>query len=396
MKLKWMLLPVVCASLAIGCASDKKKAQPTKTANAQWNRARANVMLGLAKDQYATGNFDPSRKTVDEALQLDPDNGPLRLLSARLAIEGGQLDRADKDLERARAANPKDAEADYLSGVVYQRWQKPDVALKYYSNACDKDQGELAYILAKSEMLLVLDREEEALRLLQEKVTYFENSAVIRDAVGQLLVRYGKYDDACDVLRQASILASDDSSIQEHLALAQFFAEKYPEAVDTFQRVLKKDGYSKRGDLYLALGRCQLELGKNREARESLERAAQLDDTSPGVWVTLGRAAMQLNDFKRAELSLRKAVALDPENSEVRLMVGYLRLRQHKYDEALAAFQKSSSLDRGDTVSLCMIGYTLKKLGRDEEASRYYSQALKIKPGDAMARKLMAAVDLKE
>jgi tetratricopeptide (TPR) repeat protein len=333
---------------------------------------------------------------VDEAQRLDPESAPLRVLSARLAIEAGQLDLADKELAKARQINPKDAEADYLSGIVNQRWQKQDLALMFYSAASEKDPNELAYIMAKSEMLVVMGRQEEALRGLQEKVTFFENSGVIRDAVGQLLMQFHKYGEAADVLRQATILTPDDLTIQEHLALALYYAHRYPDAIETLQRLTKNESGAKRADLFLVLGRSQLEIGKLRDARASLEKSAQLDDSNGGVWLALGRAAMQAGDLKRAELSFKRAQNLNPENSEVRLMVGYLRLKQGRLQEALNSFQRASALDTGDTVSLCMVGYTLQKLGRGDEASRYYAKALKMKPGDEMARKLMASIDLKD
>jgi tetratricopeptide (TPR) repeat protein len=325
---------------------------------------------------------------------MDPDNAPLRIVSAKLAIEAGQLELADKDLEGRARSTRKIPRRIILSGVVNQRWQKPEVALGFYSAACDKEPGELAYILAKAEMLVAHGRQEEALHLLQDKVTFFENSATIRDAVGQLLVQFKKYNEAADMLRQASILATDDLTIHEHLALALYFAHRYPEAIETLTRLTKNEACAKRADLFLALGKSQLEVGKIRDARASLERSAQMDDSSSAVWLALGRAAMQANDQKRAEMSFKRAQALEPENSEVRLMAGYLKLKQNKLNEALAAFQRASALDSSDTVSLCMVGYTLQKLGRADEATRYYAKALKIKPGDEMARKLMASVDV--
>jgi tetratricopeptide (TPR) repeat protein len=394
---KWIVAAsLIGTSLVLGGCADDPKKKPTQkeAAVAQWNRARAGVLVSLARDQYATGNFDSARKTVDEGLRMDPDNGPLRIVSAKLAIESGQLEQADKDLERARKANPKDPEADYLSGVVNQRWMKPEVALGFYTAASEKDPGELAFILAKAEMLVSMGHQEEALHLMQDKVTFFENSATIRDAVGQLLVQFKKYSEAADMLRQASILATDDQNIREHLALALYFAHRYPEAIETLTRLTAQEGYQKRGDLFLALGKSQIEIGKMRDARASLEKSAQLDDSNAAVWLALGRVAMQGNDLKRAEMSFKRAVALQPENSEARLMSGYLKLKQNKFDEALTAFQRSSALDSSDTVSLCMVGYTLQKLGRADEATRYYAKALKIKPGDEMARKLMASVDM--
>ena len=397
MRINWKL-PVACGlalmmAASSGCSSTDKKSQKTQ-ANQNWNRSRAAVMYGLARDQYATGNFDPARKTCDDALRIDPDNGMLRVLSAKLAIEAGNLDLADKELARARKVNPRDAEADYLTGVVNQRWQKPDIALEFYTAASEKEPGELAYLLAKSEMLVFLGRQEEALRTLQARVIYFESSAVIRDAVGQLLVQFKKYEEAAAILRQASILAADDLVIQEHLAFALYFAGKYGEAVEPFKRLLKDDTYIKRADVHLAMGKSLLEIGRLRDARASLETAAQLDESNPAVWLALGRVAMQLGDEKRAELSLRRAAAADPAGSEARLLMGYLRLRQKRPAEALSNFQRASALDPRDTVSLCMVGYALQQLGRTDEAQQYYAKALKIKPGDEMARKLLASVDV--
>jgi len=391
MRLKYTL-PVILTilALAVGCNDNKSKAK--EEARAKWSKARATVLYGLAKDQYATGNFEPARKTVTDALRIDPDNGQLRVLSAKLAIEAGSLELAEKELERARQVNPKDPEADYLSGVVYQRWQRPDQAYSFYNSACEKDPNELAYLLAKSEMLVVMGRSEEALHLLQDKVVYFEHSAVIRDAVGQLLLGFKKYDEAATVLREASILATNDLTIREHLGLALFFGGQYRDAASELDTLVKNEQYAKRGDLWLALGRSQLESGSVRQARQSLETAAQLDATNASVWVALGRSAFQLGDFKRAELSVRRALAMDPDNGEARLLMGYLRLKQNKLQEALVCFQRASNADKSDTTSLCMVGYTLQKLGRREEAARYYAKALKLKPADDMAKKLLASV----
>ena len=48
--------------------------------------------------------------------------------------------------------------------------------------ASDKAPADLAYVIARAEMLVELARTNEALALLQEKVNYFENSPAIRDA----------------------------------------------------------------------------------------------------------------------------------------------------------------------------------------------------------------------
>jgi tetratricopeptide (TPR) repeat protein len=380
-----------------GCANsgEKPKSEQEKAAlKKQWADARANVLYSLAKEQYENGNFDKCRETITDALKMDPDSIQLHVLSAKLAIEKGNLEAADKELIQARRLDPKSAEADYLSGVVCQRWQRTQEALDYYRSASEKQSGELAYQMAQAEMLVALGRSDDALALLQSKVVYFEYSAAIRDAVGQLLMQKGKYDKAAEVLRQASILANDDDTIREHLALALFQNKQYRDAIDILNRLVHVDKYAKRADLYLALGECQMQINKPRDARDSFDTATQISPNAAHAWLGLGKSALAVNDLRRADIALKRCLSVDPASSECNLLLGYVRMRESKYEEALAAFRKAHALDDTDTVSLCMVGYTLEKLGKNDEAVRCYAKALKIKPGDDFATRLMAEVEV--
>ena len=381
------------AALLGGCSAANHSKQKEE-AKKQWNQARAAVLGGVAKEQYTNGNFDQARQMLHDALQLDPENAARRILSAQLAVEQAQLEYAEKELAKARECDPKNAEACYLSGVVYQRWQKPERAYEFYTQAAEKAPAELGYVLARAEMLVAMDRPQEALGLLQSKVVDFEHSGAIRDEVGQLLVHQGRYAEAAESLRQASILATDDMTIKEHLGLALYFAKNYKEAGDVLGRLVKEAGFDKRADLLLALGECQLQVGRPRDARASFETASQLDGATPGVWLNLGKAALELGDVRRAEISLKKGLALDPASSQAHLMMGYLRLKQGRNAEALSSFRKASELDGSDPTSLCMVGYTLEKLGKADQATQYYARALRLKPNDDLAAKLMAGVDL--
>src|SRR5438445_7233192 len=96
------LLAAALATLPLvaGCGSsgDRKTygQEQKELAQKQWAGARANVLASLAKEQYENGNFDNCRKTIDEALKMDPDNVPLRVLSSKLAIEQSNLELAEK------------------------------------------------------------------------------------------------------------------------------------------------------------------------------------------------------------------------------------------------------------------------------------------------------------
>jgi tetratricopeptide (TPR) repeat protein len=387
----------IAAALAagsVGCESAQKT--PKEEAMAKWNAARAGVLYSLASDQYKAGNFDDARKTVGEALKMDPQNARLHVLSAKLAIEQGRLEQAESALANARQCDPLNAEADYLTGVVYQRWQKRDLALQHYEAASLKAPAELAYLLARSETLVELDRSKEALRLLEEKVVYFENSATIRDAVGQLLLQQGRTAEAIEMFRAASVLTPDDDQVREHLALAQFQNKDWRDADRTFGQLLEKKEFENRADLHLAQGECRLQLRRYVDARGSFENVTRLDPSLPGGWLGLAKTAVQMKDERRADLSIRKVLSLQPGSAEGFILLGYLRLNQARWSEAVTAFERASNLDPRDPLALCMTGYAMEKLGRKTDALDYYGRALRLDPKDELAHRLMTAVDTGE
>ena len=392
-------LRLVAASLAVlatGCAPQTKKPTPQQSANVQWNGARSTVMISLAKDQYDAGQLDKARQTINQAMKLSPESANARILSAKIAIEQQQLEVAEKELRLAREFDPKNAEADYLGGVVYQRWQKPDLAYECYSHASDKAPTELAYLLARAEMLVAMERGPEALKLLLDRVVYFEHSSAIRDAVGQLLIQQKKFPEAVAMIREATVLTPDDMTVREHLGMAMFYAGQYDQAILVLSRLVTQEKFAGRPELHAALGECYDQTGQFREGRASFEQATKLDPSSAGLWLGLGKAAMQLDDYRRAELSLKKAMAIDPSSTEANLLLGYLRFRQNRLPEALVAFKQVSNAPDADPVSLCMTGLVLQKLGHADDAVQYYAKALKRNPNDELAHHLMAGLDTRE
>lgn len=385
-------LAVALLLIAAGCQHTKP---PDQKAEAQknWNDARSTILYSLAEDQYKAHDYDKCLETLEKAMKMTPEAPLLHALAAKVDIEQGKAELAEKELELARKFGPNEPEPYYLSGVIYQRWQKPLTALEFYRDASQRAPAELQYILAEGEMLVALNRIPDALALLQAKVAYFENSGTIRDAVGQLLVQSGRYAEAVDMFREASILSEDNDGIRERLANACFLCKQYRESAQVLSQLTEKDPYSKRADLFAMLGECRFNLNDTHGAKLAFEMATELNSLSARYWQGLGRAELEGGDLRGAELALRRSIGVDPSLSETHLLLGYARLREGKFSEALTSFRQANRLDGSDTVSLCMIGYTCEKMGRRDEAADCYARALRIRPDDDMAKQLMAQID---
>jgi tetratricopeptide (TPR) repeat protein len=393
MRLKIPFVMILLAGWMGGCAASSQQMTAKQESLHRWSMARAAVLLTMANSQYTDGNFDRCRQTLNEALQMDPNNASIHLLSAQVAIEQGQLDVAQQELATAGKLSPKLGKVDYLDGVIYQRWQQPQKALSYYQIAYEKDPTALPYLMAKAEMLVNLGHPDEALNLLEAKVDYFEHSAAIRDAVGLLLRDQHRLSEAIEMFRRASLLSPDDPTLREHLAMALFQDGQEAEAGDILNELITNNpAMAKRADLLMALAECQLDTGQPAAARDSAQSACNLTPSLAAPWLTLAKADLRLHDLPGAEMGLDKAMGLAPNDSDSYLLMGYLRLQQSQLPQALSCFDQSHQLNPKDSTSLCMMGFTLQKMGRKQEAARFYAQALKVDPADSLASDLIAGL----
>lgn len=388
LKTKYVLI----LALITGCATTPKTKTMKQETTDQWNNARSAVYYNLAKQQYESSDFAKSRESVDQSLTLEPKNVQSLLLSAKLWIENGQLEAAERQLDLARNADPKNAEADYLSGIVYQRWQMPSLALDHYTLASTKAPAELAYVLARAEMLFALDHADDALTLLASKAQYFEHSAALRDAMGQILVDRGRYTEAVEMFRQASLLADSDDGIRQRLGMAMYYAKDYKNAADVLTILAARPDYTDRFDVLLALGDCDLQLNRAHDALNYFQSAAEANPNSPAIWLKASEAALQMNDLHWAQIAINKAIALDNTSARVQVMLGYLRLRQNRLADSLTAFINANRLNPNDALSITMTGYVYEKRGLKKEAAECYARALQLHPGDDLAKDLMAKI----
>lgn len=383
-RLTWCVILTLCLSLA-ACGQSKNK----KEAYDKWNAARGSVQGNLAAEQYRNGNLPDARKTINEALKLEPKNVSYRVLSAQIYIEAAALESAQRELDVVRALDPKNAQADYLSGIVYQRWQKPNVALDYYAAASEKQPAELPYLMARAEMMIQLGQSAEATTLLESRLAYFEHSGSVRDMLGGLYLQRDRVKDAVAIFQQATILSPDDPEIREHYIRALFRAQQYQDCIREITRLTRDKAFAKRADLHLLLGECYFQTENVRNAKAEFENVTDLSPNLVAAWLGIAKASIALNDLDRCETAVKTAAALDPQNPQVYMALGYLRMKQNQNSEAITALEKAAQLDPKDPVALCLIGLLHERAGKKDLAMDYYAKALQLKPDDELARSLI-------
>ncbi len=375
-----------------GCASTSGHAKNRKQADDRYHKMRARLMLPLATQQFEAGDLAQARRIVDEALQINPQDAPFHVLAGRIALERNRLELASHLFHQAAELDRKLASAHYYEGLVYQRWRRFDDALQCYQRAYKLKPDRPGFLLTMGEMLVALDRTDEAMELFKSKLTYFTNNAGLRSAIAQLYLMQDDHRHALGYLREANLLAPDDIHIQETLAMTQLAAGQADLAIANLRRVIARPENHERRDLERALARAYAKTGRVSDARSVCQRLIRKDRTDHETWLTLGEIAWAAGDTTTALHAARRVVDLAPNHHDGYLLAGMVWEKRGQMQKALKMFDAAAAAAPTRSTAVILRGIALERAGNLEGAAKAYEEAVRRQPHDDRARKLLAKV----
>ncbi|MEX0777604.1 MAG: tetratricopeptide repeat protein [Phycisphaeraceae bacterium] len=380
-----------------GCQSggDTNHAKAVNAANVRWREMRTAMVLQMAQRQFDTGDLEQAEKSLTDALNTDPSNAGLYLLAGRIQIERGQLERAYQFLEVSIKYNPALAPAYYYQGMILERWQKFDQALDRYTQAYQRRADDPAYLLARCEMLVALDRLDDAEQELLDKMAYFDQNAGVRVGLAHVYLLQARPADAADLFYKASLMRPEDKQIVENLAAAQLAAGQFDKAVITLQRMAQQPDFEKRADLQRALAGAYEHTGRPMDAKTIYLKLTRRDPSDVDAWQRLGTVCWAMGDLQGTQLAASRIMALAPRQYDGYLLAGLVAKKRGDVDQALRVLDRAADLAPDSALPLVLRGLTLEQAGRDAAAAQAYSEALRRQPDDSQARQLLAKLESK-
>ena len=355
---------------------------------------RAATEWDMARQQFMTGNLDKSLKTVDNSIAMSSSIAKSHTLRGRILYELGQSDTAYETFQRALAIDPKHVEAHYYIGVIHERYREYDRSMDAFLTAARLDPSNPQYPLAAAEMLIESSDLDGAERILLDRQTRFEHNAGFRQTLGHIAQMRGDDGLAARYFGEARLLAPDDDSILEDLALAQIGSEQYAEANYTLGRLLKDVHPGDRRDLEHQHARCLLELDRPVEARSILlgltRGVAGAGDIR--AWFGLGQVAYKLGDMRRVKITASRLTAMAPNRYEGYFLMAAWQRHSGDLEGALASLNKASAMTSDESSPMLFRGLVLRELGAMGDAAESFAEALRIDPANRDAELLLSVV----
>ncbi len=268
---------------------------------------------------------------------------------AYAAHRAGRLVDAERGYRAVLAANPDDASALHLFGVLrHQQGQHID-----------------------------------AVKLIARAAQLRPNDAALQLNLGNAYRALNRLDDAITYFRNALTLAPDFPLAYYNLGNAYAAAEKHETAVDAYKRALRlqPDNASTHNNLGNALNA----LGRHEDAQRAFIRALELQPGHAGAHNNLGMALSATTQINDAVAHFRAAISTEPSFVAAHFNLGNTLDAIGQHAEACAAFKAALALQPRFPLALYGLGNALAALGQHHEALPYYERAAGLDPSFSLA-----------
>lgn len=200
-----------------------------------------------------------------------------------------------------------------------------------------------------------------------------------------------RYDEATEMFAAYVTRRPKNSFGHYMLGLSAWKAGQLPRARESFERALELDSTHVKS--LLNLSRVLLELKEPREASARVAAALQLDSSSAEAHRLMGRVKSALGESESAIESYRTALTIDVHDVWAMNNMGLLLIELGRFEEALRPLARAVQLDSGVAVFRNNLGMALERTGHFVAAAESYRAAVAIDPGYAKASSSLARIE---
>lgn len=348
---------------------------------------------------------------------------------AKSSIEAGDLDKARIELKNVLQIDPKDGEAYYYLGTVYEQQKNYSKAYANYLKAEElypellQNQARLGrfYILmsdsdkAQQKIDLILSKEpnnHEGLLLKASMMLKYKDKAQAIDIVNKIVVEQPGYIDAVLFLvnlhlsdgdNQAAITLIDNTlavkegnaQLSQILALTLMKNKDYDRAGITFKKILEAN--PDNSTYYNNLSAFYMQIDNKVKAEETLRASIDNDPGDVSRQLTLVKYIREIKGDDEAIEELKKLISINNDLGVLRIAIGELYNLSGDKESAIEVLKQAIKDFPGEitdvdaSISLANLYLSEKKV---VEASEVIEGVIKISPNDPKANFLMAKIAL--
>ncbi len=315
------------------------------------------------------------------------------LILAEQKRRHGFLADADELTRRAAAADPDNAEAAHMLGIIAHQSGKTAEAIDHIRRAIAIKPDVALYHANLGEMCRLAGRIDEAIAAGRRAIAINPNYAGALSNLGIALFDQGKFDEALGLYGRAIAQDANFAQAYSNRGNALQRLKRFADGEKDYRRAIELQ--PSFADAWNNLGTCLRELKRSDEAETVYRKALEFAPNNPDTIDNLALALKDLDRLDEAADLMRRALTIESRDEKLFVHYATVLLDQHKVDEAAKSNESALALNANNHDAVNLAGRIAFERGDLAAALTSYRRALTLKPDLADAYNNMGNV-LKE
>lgn len=297
---------------------------------------RGDAYIALGKDSEAASAY---QKAIDK----NPDYTKAHLGLARLAALENDLEGALRYVDIALSKSPENAQAWLMKAGLLREQGKNEKARAAYSHILQFDEKNISAHLGLVSMDLAAGRPDAARANLEAAKKIAPGNLRVKYMQAVLYFRDEKYHEAHDTLQEVMKAAPEYMPGVLLTGAISYQLGSYEQARQYLSKFLAEFPDNSYANNLLAA--VYLQLNQPAESLKFLDRLLGSTPENPGGLALAGEALMRAKDFAKASEYLEKAASIEPENAAFRAQLGASRLGSGDIQRAIEDLETATAMD---------------------------------------------------
>ncbi len=346
-----------------------------------------------AAQLYRLSLYDKAQNDLNKALECTPAKEKayriqeLSLL-ADVLIEKKEYDSALKTVNDALELSPDNYALIYKKGNICLLLNKPEDAYRAFSSMQRlKTRSQEAYF-GMAQACIMMGKTSEADELLKEAEKADSSSYLTYCRVGDLYQEMGQNENAASNYLIGFSMTSDNSRPLN--SLVDLGKKDYPAVAAALNYAI--DRSTNRVPLLYLKGSIAQVAGFYNDAEDAFTQLAALPQgNEASVYTSLAEAQFALNNLDKANANIDKAISLSPSTEEY-IIKSYILIGRDMPASAVTEASKAVASNTDNTDALLAKSYALAADKKGEEALSTLNELIMVAPDNIQALLLRAYV----
>ena len=259
---------------------------------------------------------------------------------------------------------------------ISKAMQAADTGLEYFPFS--------SHLLIKKADLLIATRQyQQALDILEQASLFDKNDINIYILKTDAYLALDEQEKAAELLEEALELFEGEEKIELLFELADVYDdyEEFDKVFDSLKMILQKEPTNEEA-LYKICFWTDF-TGRNEESIKLHQKIIEEHPYNELAWFNLGAAFQGLKLYEKAIDAYQYAVVIDEKFDYAFRNMGDAYIRLRKYKEAIETLEKVLELTRPEEVIHEAIGHCYHRLGKYAQARFNYRKASHMNPDDS-------------